>query len=188
LFFENKKKQDSIMSTNWIIGGVTVPNFFITRASFFFVEQSDMPCDTKNLFIAELNHYLETSGLMPIIRTRQIIYHRKHSTTTMIMKLHTNADDSFGWMRYEGRVPGDKKFFYLFDGQKHKTDDWGNPLYHVCNKKHSFIPYIISEWYIKQQQLYRNLEERHRMSTTGILCRISYDVFKNYVMPYLLEA
>jgi len=177
------------MSTNnWMIGGVSVPNFFKTRESFAVFNKADIYPNISE-FMNEINPYLATVGLMPLIRKRQIIYRRKHATTQpMLMFLWTNADDSFGWMRYEGRVPGDKRFFYLFDGQKHMTDDWGYPLNHpLFDTKHEFIPYLLHEWHAAQQQLYRDLQERHRMNMTGSLCRISHDIVKHHIMSYLIE-
>lgn len=176
------------MSTKWIIGGVTVHNFFITRASFVILEKSDVIHSTKFEDFEVENRHLISIGLMPIVHMRHIMYHRARDNNIMLMVLYTNADDSFGFMQYDGRVPGDRKFYYLFDGKKHHTDQHRNPRNHrLFDKRQEFVPYLIHEWHAKQQKLYRDLQERHRMNTTGSLCRISHDVLKNYIMHYLIE-
>ena len=173
-------------ANNWTIGGVTIPNFFITRASFIVVGKWDVIKIDPHF--EGINRNLATMGLLPIMHTRQIKYHRVRDNTIMNIQLWTNANDSFGWMRHEGRVPGDIKFYYLFDGKKHYTDSIGDPRNHrLFDTRDEFIPYLLHEWYAKQQLLYRDLEERHHTRDTGTLSRISHEVLKNHIMPYLKE-
>jgi len=126
----------------WTIGGVTVPNFFTTRTtrtidSEYNGPMMERPCvQLLNPYLQTIDAVLVSKGIKPLTTCRQISYHYKRNRHPILtMLLFINEDESFAWYQYEGRVPGDRKFFILFGGKKIRLshDTCGNRSCPECN-------------------------------------------------------